>query len=88
MSKTSVKRVANLANNQVIIYLTNGSTIFNSYGVNIAERTKQGKIILDKKYWCYSYTTSKYRCEFLNERKAETEKKIKEKIYKLADLNK
>ncbi len=44
-------------------------------------------IQLDSYYWDYSKTTGKYRNIFLGERKAETERKIKEGIYKLVDLN-
>ena len=49
---------------------------------------KNGKITLDSYYWDYSVTTGKYRNQFLNEGIAETRKKIKEGIYKLANLNK
>ena len=42
---------------------------------------------LDSFYWNYSRTTSKYRNIFLGESKKETEKKIKEGIYILTNLN-
>ena len=42
---------------------------------------------LDSHYWDYSVTTGKYRNQFLNETKKETEAKIKSGEYKLADLN-
>jgi hypothetical protein len=44
-------------------------------------------IELDKDYWNYSVTTSKYRRLFLNEGTKETEKKIKSGEYVLANLN-
>ena len=46
------------------------------------------KITLDEYYWNYSRTTSKYRNIFLNETTEETKRKIKNGIYKLANLNK
>jgi len=42
---------------------------------------------LDKKYWNYSMTTSKYRNQFLNETTKETQAKIDSGQYKLVDLN-
>ena len=46
------------------------------------------QVYLDSKYWNYSTTTSKYRNIFLGEKRKDTEKKIKQKIYILTDLNK
>ena len=43
---------------------------------------------LDSKYWDYSTTTSKYRNIFLGEKKKETQKKIKDSVYILTNLNK
>ena len=62
------------------------SVYFQSYKSIIALR-KNGNVFLDKNYWDYSRTTGKYRNIFLGENKKETEKKIKEGIYKLVDLN-
>ena len=45
-------------------------------------------ITLDQKYWDYSQTTGKYRNIFLGETKKETQAKIDDSVYKLADLNK
>jgi hypothetical protein len=45
------------------------------------------KTILDKKYWNYSRTTSKYRNIFLNESTKETEKRIENGEYILTNLN-
>ena len=42
---------------------------------------------LDKKYWNFSNTTSKYRNKFLNETTKKTMAKIKSGEYKLVDLN-
>lgn len=82
-----VRRIYNMKVNQVVVYLTDGTKIFNSYGTNIAEIDNKGNVTLDKHYWNYSTTTGKYRNEFLNETKPETEKKIKSGEYVLADLN-
>ena len=73
--------------NQFIIETSKG-TYFQSYSSIIAFQPLNGKIVLDKNKWDYSVTTSKYRNQFLNEDKKETTRKIKEKVYRLADLNK
>lgn len=46
-----------------------------------------GKTVLDAEHWDYSRTTSKYRCQFLGETTKETQAKIKDGTYVLADLN-
>jgi len=56
--------------------------IYDNIGANVVET------FLDQDYWDYSTTTSKYRNIFLNEKKKETQKKIKEGIYILTNLNK
>ena len=74
---------------------------FQSYDSMIAKKVKkmtsdfdrspimqyEEKIYLDIKYWDYSVTTGKYRNIFLNETKKETEKKIKDGVYTLTNLN-
>ena len=45
------------------------------------------RVTLDKNYWDYSRTTSKYRNQFLCETTKETQAKIKSGEYILADLN-
>ena len=71
--------------NQFII--TDGDkTIFQSYDSVIAIK-ENGKITLDEKFWDYSTTTGKYRNQFLNEEKKDTEKKIASGEYILANLN-
>ena len=72
--------------NQFIIY-TNDGVYFQSYNTIIAHENNEGKIYLDSNSWDYSVTTGKYRNMFLHEDKKETERKIKEGIYKLVDLN-
>ena len=60
---------------------------FQSYGsiiVAIDVRTRQ--VYLNRTYWNYSRTTSKYRAIFLGETTKETEAKIKSGEYILADL--
>lgn len=63
-----------------------GDIYFQSYKTIIAVKTSKG-IILDKNYWDYSRTTSKYRNIFLGEKTYETAGKIKSGEYKLKDLN-
>lgn len=71
--------------NQFII--TDGNkTIFQSYDSVIAIK-ENGKITLDEKFWDYSTTTGKYRNQFLNEEKKDTEKKIASGEYTLTNLN-
>ena len=81
--------------NQFIITNDN-EEYFQSYKSVIAKKVtnyffnyeqKETKIYLDETYWDYSVTTGKYRNIFLNETKKETEKKIKDGIYILTDLN-
>ena len=60
--------------------------IFVSYGTRIAVK-ENGNVTLDKNTWDYSKTTGKYRNMFLRETKSQTEQKIKQGIYALADLN-
>lgn len=60
--------------------------IFKSYESVIAVIEK-GKVTLDESKWNYSNTTGKYRNIFLGETRKETERKIKDKVYKLKNLN-
>jgi hypothetical protein len=66
--------------------------VFQSYDSVIAIWTiwQDGShdIVLDEKYWDYSTTTGKYRNQFLGEIKKETQAKIDNGTYKLANLNK
>ena len=72
--------------NQFIVR-TNDGVFFQSYDSLIAGKMNDGKTIIDQKYWDYSKTTGKYRNQFLNETKKETEKKLADGIYLFADLN-
>jgi hypothetical protein len=71
--------------NQLVIYTDKGR-VFQSYNSIIAARI-DGKIYLDANKWNYSVTTGKYRNIFLDESRAETEKKIKSGLYIITDLN-
>ncbi len=67
--------------------LTDGNKeIFQSYDSIIAIK-ENGKITLDATMWDYSKTTGKYRNQFLGETKKETEAKIKNGEYNLANFN-
>ena len=80
--------VGNKVMNQFYIQ-DNDFIYFQSYNSIIAKKEVQGNnITLDKNYWDYSKTTSRYRNIFLNETTKETEAKIKNGTYALADLNK
>lgn len=73
--------------NQFEIYTDDGA-YFQSYRSVIAFKPCGGKIQLDKNYWDYSRTTSKYLNQFLRvSGKKEIEQKIKAGEYELANLN-
>jgi len=77
--------------NQFIIEDDFNTVYFQSYNSIIAKKVLMNNqffmVYLDKKYWDYSVTTSKYRNIFLNESKKETQKKIDNGIYILTNLN-
>ena len=66
---------------------TDEGLYFQSYRSMIAFKPLSGPTQLDRDKWDYSVTTGKYRNQFLGEKKAETERKIKSGEYVLADLN-
>jgi hypothetical protein len=79
----------NKVSNQFIVY-DGLKTYFQSYNSIIVKIERlEGKEItyLDPVYWNYSRTTSKHRSTFLNESTKETQRKIKEGVYILANLN-
>lgn len=65
---------------------TGNVVYFQSYD-SIIVKIENGITYLDVNFWDYSKTTSKYRNIFLSEDKKRTEKKIKEGIYILTNLN-
>ena len=75
----------NIVANQFVIE-TDNATYFQSYK-SIIVKIEDGKTILDPVYWNYSRTTSKHRSTFLNESTKETQRKIKEGVYILENLN-
>ena len=91
MKKINVRNMkssrGNTVSNQFIVTDNRGNEYFQSYNSIIAKKTKNGKVYLDSNYWDYSRTTGKYRNYFLNETKKETDRKIKNKTYKLSNLN-
>ena len=88
-AKNIISKRGNPITNQIIIDDNKKDTeTFQSYNSIIAIKDyKKGKTTLDEYYWNYSPTTSKYRNIFLGEKKKDTEKKIKQGIYALTDLN-
>lgn len=62
---------------------------FQSYDSIIVKKVYGGRldVYLDRKYWNYSVTTSKYRNQFLGETTKETQAKIDSGEYVLCDLN-
>lgn len=82
-----VSNKGNTIPNQFIIEGVEGRTWFQSYNSLIVQKNSDGSIKLDKVFWNYSKTTSKYRNKFLGETTKETKRKIKEGIYQLVNLN-
>jgi hypothetical protein len=89
-----VNNRGNIVANQFIIE-DDKATYFQSYKsiivkierVSVGDNTMLTRTILDHVYWNYSRTTSKHRSTFLNESTKETQRKIKEGLYILQDLN-
>jgi len=71
--------------NQFIIETDKGK-YFQSYHSIIAFIPSKGRTQLNFRTWDYSTTTGKYRNIFLDETKKETEKKIADGTYELANL--
>ena len=65
----------------------NSMIVKKAYYVSDVAEENIYQVFLDKKYWNFSNTTSKYRNKFLNETTKETQAKIKSGEYKLVDLN-
>jgi hypothetical protein len=75
--------------NQFIIRCEDsGWTYFQSYRATIAKKGDCGAIYLDKHYWDYSHTTSKYRNQFLGMKRPQIERAIKNGSIVMTDLNK
>ena len=81
-----VSSKGNAVPNQFIIETAEGS-FFQSYKSVIAFQGNDGTVKLDSTYWDYSVTTGRYRNQFLNETKKETQAKIDSGEYELANLN-
>ena len=92
MSNVKVAQMRNnrgqAVKNQFYIFDQDNSVVmFQSYNSIIVKKYSDGSVELDDRFWDFSKTTGKYRNVFLAEKKPETEKKIKQGIYKLVDLN-
>ena len=85
---TSLKSYNNIPNQFIIT--DDNKTYFQSYKSIIVKIERlEDKVItyLDPVYYNYSRTTSKYRNAFLGESTKEIERKIKEGVYILENLN-
>ena len=80
-----VNNRGNIVANQFLI-IDGNKTYFQSYR-SIIVKIENGQIMLDPVYWNYSRTTNKHRSSFLGESTKETQRKIKEGVYILQDLN-
>ena len=83
--RNMISKNGNRIVNQLIIE-ENGIRYFQSYN-SIIIKIENGKVFLDSEKWDYSKITGKYRNLFLGETKKETERKIKDGIYTLTNLN-
>ena len=75
--------------NQFVI-MDGNDLYFQSYQNIIVKCTVEGDervTYLDRDFWDYSVTTSKYRNRFLGVDTAEVKRRIKSGTYRLADLN-
>jgi len=80
-------RTDNPVANQFKIYTPKG-VFFQSYQTIIAYKPKEGKLKLDKNYWDYSRTTSKYLNKFTRyQSKKDILKAIENKDIILTNLN-
>ena len=86
MAKT-IKKIRTLTKNQIVVSFTDGSEVFNSYGKNIVEYSKGGRIYFDKNYWDFSTTTSKWRNKYMGVDSKWVKDAIKNGIVKFKDLN-
>ena len=90
----NVKNISSTNGNKIakqfeLIASDNNTIYFQSYkSIIVKHDMNLDQVYLDSKYWNYSKTTSKYINIFLGEKRKDTEKKIKQKIYILTDLNK
>lgn len=79
-------RTGNAVANQFEI-VDKDKRVFQSYNSVIALEQHNQKTQLDRKYWDYSRTTTKYLCQFLGETKKEIVAKINSGEYVLTNLN-
>ena len=76
-----------IANQFVIRDSENNCSYFQSYNSIIAKIDSDNNIWLDKEYWNYSNTTSKYRNMFLDMATQTIKQAIKQGTIKLVNLN-
>ena len=91
LEKVKVRNMESAKGNKIanqFIITTDKGDFFQSYRSIIAFKPHgEGGTVLDSYYWDYSVTTGRYRNLFLNEHKAETQRKIDSGEYLLANLN-
>lgn len=90
MTRTNVENMTSSNGRSVpnqFVINTRDWVFFQSYKSIICFIDNEGNTYIDENKWDYSTTTGKYRNIFLNEKKRETENKIKEGFYRLYDLN-
>ena len=90
MGKIHVQNMTSKSGNSIanqFVIRTKQGVYFQSYDSLIVFINNKRQVFLDTCYWNYSNTTGKYRNQFLGENIQETRRKIKNKEYKLKNLN-
>jgi hypothetical protein len=90
MGKIHVENMTSKSGNSIanqFVIRTKQGVYFQSYDSLIVFINNKRQVFLDTCYWDYSNTTGKYRNQFLGENIQETRRKIKNKEYKLKNLN-
>tara|TARA_R100001163_G_C4968024_1_gene129108 strand:+ start:414 stop:692 length:279 start_codon:yes stop_codon:yes gene_type:complete len=90
MGKIYVQNMTSKSGNSIanqFVIRTKQGVYFQSYDSLIVFINNKRQVFLDTFYWDYSNTTGKYRNQFLGENIQETRRKIKNKEYKLKNLN-
>lgn len=85
--RTVINKNGRAVPNQFIIEDVDATYLQSYQSIIVKKDYNDGVTYLDEYYWDYSNTTGKYRNLFLGEKKPETERKIKQGIYKLTNLN-
>lgn len=76
---------------QLVVRVAGVGAYFFSYGKPVAVKLFDAapgapKVLIDPRYYTYSSTTGRYRCQFLGELIKETERKLRDGTYESREL--